>query len=316
MNSTRRDVCKLALAAIPLSALASTADAEKSKIDGVQLGVQTYSFRDLPLDQAIQAMVTDQLFDCELFSPHIEDGGINALKDLLHPANGKQPSHAEMAALFKSYNQKIREWRLSVPLSYFSGVRKKFDNAGINIYSYNLTLGMDASDAEIDRSFEMAKALGVDIITTSTTVPMAQRMAPFTDKHKMIVGFHGHSDVKDPKQFATPDRFAKALAMSKYYRINLDIGHFTAAGFDPVEYIGQMHDKIILLHLKDRKKNDGPNEPWGEGDTPIKQVLLELKRKKYPIPAFIEYEYKGTGSSVEEVAKCYSYCKEALGAPA
>ncbi len=322
MNLSRRDLCKLALASGPLSAILSTptrlwasaAQAEKSAIDGVQLGVQTYSFRDLPLDQAIQAMVTDGLFDCELFSPHIEAGGIDELKDILHPADGKELTRAEMGERFKAYNEKLRHWRLTVPLSYFAGIRKKFDDAGINIYSYNLTLGETATDEEIDRSFDMAKALGVGIITTSTTLPMAKRMAPFTDKHKMIVGFHGHSDVKDPNQFSTPERFAKALAMSKYYRINLDIGHFTAAGFDPVAYIPQVHDKIILLHLKDRKKNEGPNTVWGEGDTPIKQVLLLLKEKKYPIPAFIEYEYKGAGSSVEEVATCYAYCKNVLNA--
>ena len=123
---------------------------------------------------------------------------------------------------------------------------------------------------------------------------------------------HGHSDLKDPNQFATPESFAKALAMSKYFRINLDIGHFTAANFDAVDFIQKHHDKIVLLHLKDRKKDEGPNTVWGEGDTPIKQVLVLLKKNKYPIPAFIEYEYKGTGSSTEEVLRCYEYARQAL----
>lgn len=314
MNLSRRDLCKLALCGVPLSG--AFAKAIDSKIDGVQLGVQSYSFRDLPIDQAIQAMVTDGLGDCELFSPHIEAGGIDALKHILHPADGRKLSRSEMEAAFKAYGEEVRQWRLTVPLDYFTNVRKKFDDAGINLYGYNLTLDMHATDEEIDRAFLMIKALEVDIMTSSTTVPVAQRMAPFADKHKMIVAFHGHSDTKDPNQFATPESFAKALAMSKYYRINLDIGHFTAAGYDAVDYITKHHDKIVLLHLKDRKKNDGPNTPWGEGDTPIKQVLHLLKQKRYPIPAFIEYEYQGKGTSVEEVAKCYQYCKDALNASA
>ncbi len=309
---SRRDVCKLALCGVPASlAFAGMID---SKIDGVQLGVQSYSFRDLPIDQAIQAMVTDGLGDCELFSPHIEEGGSEAPDSELHPAGGKKLTHEERAAASKAHSEKLRKWRLTVPLDYFAGVRKKFDDAGINLYAYNLTLDQDASDEEIDRSFEMTKALGVGIMTSSTTLPVARRMAPFAEKHKMIVAFHGHSNTKDPNQFATPESFAKALAMSKQYRINLDIGHFTAAGYDAVDYITKNHDSIVLLHLKDRKKNDGPNVPWGEGDTPIKQVLLLLKQKHYPIPAFIEYEYKGTGTSTEEVAKCYQYCKDALKA--
>jgi hypothetical protein len=41
-------------------------------------------------------------------------------------------------------------------------------------------------------------------------------------------------------------------------------------------------------------------------------VLQLLKEKKYPIPAYIEYEYKGTGSSPEEVKQCFEFVKAAL----
>ncbi len=314
MVFSRRDICKLALAGLPVSA--AFARSINSKIDGVQLGVQSYSFRDLPIDQAIQAMVTDGLGDCELFSPHIEDGGVDALKDILAPANGQKLTHEQMAAAFKAYSEKLRQWRLTVPMDYFTGVRKKFNDAGINLYAYNLTFGDTSTDEEMDRGFLMTKALGVGIMTSSTTLPVAKRMVQFAEKHNVLVAFHGHSDTKDPNQFATPESFAKALAMSKQYRINLDIGHFTAAGYDPVKYVTEHHESIVLLHLKDRKKNDGPNVPWGEGDTPIKEVLLLLKEKQYSIPAFIEYEYKGSGTSVQEVAKCYAYCKQALNASA
>jgi sugar phosphate isomerase/epimerase len=98
---------------------------------------------------------------------------------------------------------------------------------------------------------------------------------------------------------------------TKYIAINLDIGHFTAAGYDPVTFLEQHHDRIVTLHLKDRKKNQGPNVPFGEGDTKIKEVLQVLKTKRYPIPANIEYEYKG-GDTIVEMKKCFAYCKAAL----
>ena len=98
--------------------------------------------------------------------------------------------------------------------------------------------------------------------------------------------------------------------MSKYYRVNLDIGHFTAANFDAVDYIRKNHQHIVLLHLKDRKKNEGPNVPWGEGDTPIKQVLALLKETKHPIPAFIEYEYKGPELLRKKFSNATSTAKE------
>jgi len=97
------------------------------------------------------------------------------------------------------------------------------------------------------------------------------------------------------------------------FYINLDIGHFTAANDDAASYLEQRHDKILVLHVKDRKKNHGPNMPFGQGDTDIKGVLLLLKNKKYPIPAMIEYEYGKPGlDTVAEVKKCFDFCKAAL----
>jgi len=84
------------------------------------------------------------------------------------------------------------------------------------------------------------------------------------------------------------------------------------AGYDPVEYIQTHHGHIVLLHLKDRKKATGVNCARGEGDVPIKLVLSLLKEKKYPIPAFIEYEYRGAGSAEAEMKKGFQYCIEAL----
>jgi len=278
---SRRDFAKIALAGAPLSvALAKI----NSKIDGVQLGVQSYSFRDRPLDAALQAMVEIGLGECELYAPHVE------------PRQGREA---------------LRAWRLSVPLDFFTAVRKKFEDAGVGLYAYNLSFRDDFSDEEMDRGFLMAQALGVNIVTASSTVSCAQRLVSFAEKHKMTVAFHGHSDVNRANEFAKPESFAQALSMSKRFAVNLDIGHFTAAGYDPVEYIQQHHDRIVILHLKDRKKNQGENVPWGEGDTAIKPVLRLLKEKKYPIRAYIEYEYKG-GDSVAEVKKCFEYCKAAL----
>ena len=124
--------------------------------------------------------------------------------------------------------------------------------------------------------FMMAKWLGVDAISTSTQVSMAKRIAPFADKHKMMVGFHGHANTADANEVATPETFATVMAASKYHGANLDIGHYTEAGYDPVAFIEQHHARITNLHLKDKKKasNGGGNGPWGTGDTPIKPTPI------------------------------------------
>jgi sugar phosphate isomerase/epimerase len=324
---SRRTFGKLALAGLPLSmALAKI----NSKISGVQLGVQSYSFRDRPLDAAIQAMKEIGLGECELYASHVEPAGMMRPRPPQgapgaggggagRPPQGtpggppeagaKRPPQNDPARL--AAREELRKWRLSVSLDHFKAVRKQFDDAGINLHAYNLSFNDSFTDEEIDRGFQMARALGVKVLTASTTVTVARRLVPFAEKHKITVAMHGHSNLTDPNQFAKPESFAAAMALSKYFAVNLDIGHFFAAGYDPVEYIEAHHDRISNLHLKDRKKSDGPNVPWGEGDTPIKQVLQLLKDKKYPIPADIEYEYKGE-DAVAEVKKCFEYCRNAL----
>jgi len=135
---------------------------------------------------------------------------------------------------------------------------------------------------------------------------------PFAEKHQMMVAMHGHSNRTDPNEFCTPESFAAAMKMSKQFKVNLDIGHFTAADFDAIAYIREHHADITNLHLKDRKKHEGDNVPWGEGETPIREVLLMLKTEKWPIPAYVEYEYRGTGTPTEEVKKCFQYAKQIL----
>src|SRR5262245_20965511 len=96
---SRRDFQKLALAAVPVPLKAGEPN---SKIHGVQLGAQSYSFRDRSLDEAIKGMLEVGLSECELWQGHVE------------------PKKDGRAAL--------REWRTTVSMSVFKDVRKKFDD--------------------------------------------------------------------------------------------------------------------------------------------------------------------------------------------
>ncbi len=291
---TRRDFGRLTLGAAALletgaSRLAAAAG-PNSKVKGVQIGVQSYSFRDRPLDEAIAGMVEAGINCCELWQGHAEPREL---------ARGKEQ------------REDLRKWRTSVSLDEFKKIREKFQKAGVILYAFNMSFKDDFSDEEIDRGFQMAQALGVKAITASSNVTTAKRIDPLARKYRIPVGMHNHSVIR-PNEFATPDDFAAAMnGASKYIAINLDIGHFVAAGFDPVAYLQEHHGHIVTLHIKDRKKNQGPNTEFGQGDTPIKEVLQVLKKHKYPIPANIEYEYKGT-DTIAEVKKCVAYCKQAL----
>lgn len=252
---------------------------------GVTIGVQSYSFRDRPLDAAIEAMSQIGLRSCELWQGHLE------------PRDGTP-------------REDVRKWRETVSLDEFRRTREKFEKAGIALSAYNISFKDDFSDAEIDRGFEMAKALGAPAITASANVKVVPRVAPVAARHKMKVGMHNHSRI-DPNEFATPASMTDAAkAPGGFIAINLDIGHFTAANFDAMDFLKVNHDKIVTLHIKDRGRDQGPAVPFGQGAAPIGQVLRFLRDRKSSIPANIEYEYKG--DTISEVKRCLEYCRREL----
>ena len=250
----------------------------------VTLGVQSYSFRDRPVDAAIAAMQQLGLTSCELWQGHVEPRG-----------GGRD---------------EMRRWRETVPLDEFRALREKFDRAKVRVAAYNISFRDDFSDAEIERGFEMTRALGAEVITASASTGVVPRVAGIAARHKITVGMHNHSRI-DPNEFATPASFTAAMKAGPFIAVNLDIGHFTAANFDAVAFLQEHHARIVTLHIKDRKRDNGPNVPFGQGDTPIGPVLRLLRDRAWAIPANIEYEYKG-GDTVEEVKRCLEFCRGEL----
>lgn len=330
-NFSRRQFGRTTLAAVPM---ANALAAPNSRINGVQLGVITYSFRGMQkLDDIVKAIVDIGLSEVELMSntaeaavgapmPPMRPGGPGG------PGGGNRPAGAppaaptpeQIAAMRARANspearqarEDLRKWRLSQSMSVFDPVKKQFAAAGLDLHLLCFNMNDSFTDDEFEYVFQVAKALGARAITTSTQLTVAKRVAPFADKHKILVGYHGHDNTADKNEFSTLDTFEAAMSYSKYNGLNLDIGHFVAANSDPIELLKKHHRRITNLHIKDRKKDHGPNMPFGEGDTPIQAVLQLMKKEKYPFPANIEYEYRGAGTPVEEVAKCYEYCKKAL----
>jgi sugar phosphate isomerase/epimerase len=296
---TRRDWNKLALTGLLGAALPATAwgfGRSPGRPGGVELGVQTYSFRDRSLDEAIEAMRTIGLTSCELWSAHLEPS------ELRRRVMAREPGAMD----------ELRKWRVTTPLDEFRAVRQKLDQAGIRLNAFNHSFRADMTDEEIDRGFEIAKALDAPVITSSSTRPAVERFLPFARRHGMKVGLHNHSNIR-PEEYATPQDWHEVveLAAKAPLAINLDIGHYTAAGFDPVATLRRHHQHIVALHIKDRKTDQGPNVAFGEGDTPIREVLLLLRDQQWAIPANIEYEYKGE-DTVEEVRRCFDYCRRIL----
>jgi sugar phosphate isomerase/epimerase len=260
----------------------------QSTFNGVIIGCNTYSMTRLSLDEAVQAIAAVGIGVAELHPCHIE------------------PSFGHGAGANK--REKLRQWRLTAPLEEFQIAGKKFRAAGVHVYAYNMNFPTDDfSEAEIERTFEMTKALGAQIMVpavgTSATI---LRLDPIAKKHQIRYGIHNEESIRTPQDF---DRIRKGL--SDYAAITLDIGHFVASGSDPIDYLNKHQDDIVNLHIKDRRRHNGAIVPFGEGDTPIKEVLSLLRERKYLAPAAIEYENKHVAPA-ESLRAAFEYCRQAL----
>ena len=261
---SRREFGKLALAGLPASLVlanlpASARASINSRINGVQIGAITYSFNTLtnPAD-IIKAFVTIGLGEMELMSTHCEAlAGAPSGRATAAGGRGAQMTPAQQAAQAAAAKSRL-DWRRSVTDATFAPVRKQIEAAGITVALLCYNMNTSITDDDIEYAFTMARGLGAKAMSTSTQVSMAKRLAPFAEKHKMMVGFHGHDSVEKPDEVHNEASFKAVMAAGKYLGANLDIGHYTVAKGDPVAFIKQYRDRITNLHLKD-KKLDGTN---------------------------------------------------------
>ncbi|SEB63441.1 sugar phosphate isomerase/epimerase family protein [Terriglobus roseus] len=283
------------------AALASTAlPTQALQAHGVQLGLQSFTFHQLrtggvaAAEEMATAMKTLGVDLCELWAPQIEpfplaDGYWRAWLPNVEKGTPAKPSHDEIAAK----RMALRAWRTSPPQGYFQQIANAFASANVRLFAFNYSFEPTMNDAEIEYGFAAAKALKVNLITASSRISDAKRLVPFAAKHGMRIAFHGHADKEDPDQITTPESFRTVLALSPYYRINLDVAHFASAGFDAVAFLKEQHANITNIHVHDRKANAGASVPFGEGVAPTKAVLQLIRDNKWPIPAFYELEYVG-----------------------
>ncbi|HET9317271.1 MAG TPA: TIM barrel protein, partial [Vicinamibacteria bacterium] len=231
-----------------------------SIVGGLQIGVQSFTYRKLSLDRMIESMRSVGLSSVELWTGHLD------------PARHDEAD--------------------------FKAARGKLDAAGITVNAYCVNFPTDVTAELLDKAFKGAGLLGTKLMTTSTEKSVVPRLDEWCRKYDVTIGLHNHwlGDSwfeGDPKQnFEGPADYAEAFqGRSPRIAINLDIGHFSAAGHDPVAFFREHHARIVSLHVKDRDKDkEHTYRRFGEGATPIVDVLKLARRLKYRYPANLEYE--------------------------
>jgi sugar phosphate isomerase/epimerase len=280
---TRREFTAGLAAAAAAAATRAAAQGKPapSTFGGIQVGVQSYTFRAFDIDRMIAAMTSIGLTSVELWNGHLD------------------PTKATEAD--------------------FKAVRGKLDKAGIKVSAYCANFPTDATDDHLERAFRGAGLLGTDVMTSSVEKPILARLDERCRKYKIRLGLHNHylgdSWFKGDKaaNFEGPDDFLKSLeGRSEYLAINLDVGHYWAAGHDPVAFFRDHHRRVVSLHIKDRDRDaERTYRRFGEGGTPIAEVLKLAREVKFPYAANIEYEMDEKDPT-EGVRRSFDYIKKML----
>jgi sugar phosphate isomerase/epimerase len=288
-----------------------------SRFGGVQVGAITYSWRSMPssAEDILQYCLRTGISSIELMGDVAEKyAGLPQGPE--RPPAGVAQTDAEKAAFEKAAKEAAEaqtKWRISASMKKYEELRKMYNDAGVNIHIVKFS-PEQWSDKEVEYAFKAAKALGTKGVTNEIGDKACARLGPFAQKMGMYAIFHQHLQPGEPGW-----TFDKFLAYSPANMLNFDAGHyFGATGKHPNEIIERLHNRIVSIHLKDKTgpKGNPPNTnmPWGKGETPIADILLLLKKNKWPIYADIELEYPVPEGSdaVEEVKKCVEYCKTIL----
>jgi sugar phosphate isomerase/epimerase len=303
-----------------------------SKIHGVQMGVAGYSYNTLPrqglLDVIVKSMVESGIGDCLLFAPSTEPVD---LADKARPARGggggaragsgggarggggggRAPASPEQAAA----QEALHQWHLTVPLTYYTAIRKKFSDAGLEINSFDAAFGNTTSDEDLSKACEVTKALGATCMMCAVTKSAAKRLAGFADSHNLKVALQGRPNMNatDPDVMAKPADFEEVFGYSKNFGSSIDVGDATGGGWDALKFVEDTHTRVFGLNLKDRTKAN-VSMPWGDGDTHIRDLLQLVRDKKYPIRCYIDCDYAIPEGSTRqaEIKRCMDFARAAL----
>jgi sugar phosphate isomerase/epimerase len=322
MRYTRREVGTLALVSVPLlsgwrphpfSPQGGARPRPNSTVNGVRIGMNVpYNFgsRTMSGDETLDRCLQLGVSAVELRSQPVE---IAMGSPGFAPAGEQSPGRGAAAGQQQAVTESVRQWRASVPLTTAEAFRRTWDRAGVAIEIVKFDGVYSMSDDEVDFAFRLAKALGARAISTEIARPdisQTRRIGQFADRHGIMVGYHGHTETG-------PADWETAFSYARHNGANLDIGHYVAGhNTSPVPFLKAHHDRITHIHVKDRRlgTKGGDNVPFGQGDTPIGEILRLIRDNRWNIQATIEFEYPVPDGSdrMAEMRKCIEFCRTQL----
>jgi sugar phosphate isomerase/epimerase len=284
------------------------------QVNGLLVGLQTFVFtsnvnvpRSQAVDAAIAAMNAAGIRECDVSAPLLDPPEIVARIPQISRGQQLPP---DAAAARAAAQQELAQWRASVPLGFYADVRRKFNAAGVDIHA--ISLFPSTAPEQFARTMDIAEALGAQLVATTADLKGLQGFVDLTAKRALTVGIQGRPDmsVTNPDVVAKPDQYAAAAGLSRNYKVILDVGDATGRGWDTLSFVREHADTIGLIYLKDRRR-DYTSVPFGEGDTPIREIVRLIRDKNYPIRCYVDCDYP-TEDRAGDIRRSLEFIKAAL----
>jgi sugar phosphate isomerase/epimerase len=247
---TRRTFNRLAVTGVALAALPLRAAGR------LRVGIGTYSYHNLSLDEMIEQLKALQVDEIEM------SRGEFMLMN--HPSE-----------------------------DMFHSARTKLDQAGIRCVSYySATI---KEDQDLERALRFGGILGVRNITGDATGDILHRIDQRVTQAGLTFGIHNHYFPNQKFAYESPEDVLHALAgLSNSVGATADVGHFASCGYDTVEALRTLAPRLKLVHLKDIQARGGEvNVLLGTGISQIPEVMQELRRQNFAGLVAVEYEKDG-----------------------
>ena len=242
---------------------------------GFGLGVQSYTFRDFDLEQALKRTKEIGLKNGEFYSKHIP--------------NDSSPD--KIKAILKLCND--------------------YDVTPVGFGVSNFSKNHDANK----KLFELGAALGLKYLSADPNPDSFDSLDKLCEEYKIAIAIHPHGPAgKGLHRWYSAEIIMKAIKdHNKLIGSCLDTGHLIRAAqlgekLDPIEQVKIMGDRNYAMHLKDHDNKRQTDVVFGDptGALDVAGVFKALKSVGFKGAVCIEYEANASNPS-PDMKKCVDY---------
>jgi len=201
---------------------------------------------------------------------------------------------------------------LDSPSALIKEVAEKVRQASLELYGGGVIYMK--SKAQINRTFEYAKAAGMKIIIGVPNPDLLPLVNEKVQQYDIKVAVHNHGPTD--KNYPTPSvAYEKIKDLDSRIGLCHDIGHTMRAGIDPSVPTEKYADRLLDVHIKDvtEATKDGQPIEVGRGVIDIPKMLRTLLKIDYSGVVSFEYE-KDPKDPLAGLAESVGYVRGALAA--